>query len=234
MKKATILLVVSIAAIAISAVSCSRQSKQANNDEKVKNETVADAIKAELTRQGYDYEFFEYDGYFRTKFGEAGANLDVNPDHTISFFLYNRVDAVNDQDMLFTSKVVETLEALGYKNQGAGPENCDNYFTRDDTVVIAPEMIERALAESGVETNYCKLIGGGSLSITKKNGKPQQNGKSNIAVTGDDEDVSFFSDQLDKQFDTDIVALIESLGYKDTGRGEDGSTHFFKKQTEMR
>jgi len=217
-----------LTALTIGAASCSNKTTEQKNLQTAEA-TIADTIQLALKAKGYDYEFFEYDGYFRAKHGESGANLDVNPDTTISFFLYNRGDAVAESDKQFTDKVVTTLKQLGYKNQGAGPENCDNYFTMDEPKLIAPETIEKALADNGIDVKYCKLIGGGSLTITAKDGKPHSNGKSNIAVSGDS-DISFFSDQLDPTLDSDVVAIIESLGYEETGKGEDGSTHFFKKQ----
>ena len=184
-------------------------------------------VKNLLNVNGYTYELHELIGYFKISMGNSSANLAINPDSSLSLFLYNRGDSVTDEDKMLTNKVISTIKALGYKNKGAGEENSDCKFEKLNMAdVLTEKQIEQTLKITGFDVKYIGLIGGGYLSIIAKDGKQNRNGKSNIDINLDNT-LSFFSDSLDKDFDLHIISIIETLGYRNAGKGEDGSTYFF-------
>lgn len=186
-----------------------------------------DEVKNLLTDNGYTYELHELLGYFKISIGNSCANLAINPDCSLSLFLYNRGDSVTDEDKKLTNKIISTLEALGYKNEGAGEENSDCYFKKlNVTDELTEKQLEQTLNIEGFDVIYIGLIGGGYISITGKDGKRNLNGKSNMDINLDGT-LSFFSDSLDTAFDLNVISIIETLGYRNIGRGEDGATYFF-------
>lgn len=179
-----------------------------------------------LTDNGYIFETHELDWYFKVTTGNVSANLSVNPDDSISFFLYNRDDNVNDEGTAFSADVISIFESIGFKNAGASADGSDCFFEKITNDVIDAEKISSLLNEHGFGVKCFELKGGHYLSIVKKDGADIKNGKSNVSLNADGT-ASFFSDELDIPFANKLVELIESLGFKNSGKGIDGSMHFF-------
>lgn len=203
------------------------QTEASDSAETVTYLATLDQVKDTLAARGYGYELHPLVGYFQVLQGEAGSNLDLNPDMSVNFFLYNRGERQRQADLDLQKKAVETIVALGYKDEGPGTDGSDNHLVLAGRDSIGEPEIEQALRDAGFEVKYNGLVGGGYVTITTVGGQPNKNGKSNMNINADGT-FSFFSDGLDPEFDAAIVRMAESFGWKDTGRGEDGSTHFFR------
>jgi hypothetical protein len=223
-----------MAAMGMALMTASCGSKQTNENAEAADSTATveylatlDQVKDTLTAHGYGFELHPLVGYFQVLQGEAGSNLDLNPDMSINFFLYNRGERQQQADLDLQKKVVETTIALGYKDEGPGNDGSDNHLVLAGKDTMAEAEIEQALKDAGFEVHYNGLVGGGYVSILTVNGQPNKNGKSNVNIN-EDGTFSFFSDGLDPDLDAAIVKIAEGFGWKDTGRGADGSTHYFR------
>lgn len=185
-------------------------------------------VRDALTEHGYTFDFNGLIGYFKIAFGDSEANIDINPDGTLSFFLYRRNDDATDQDTAFRNDITAPLAPVGFRNTGAGADGCDCFFEpTDQAEPLDTENPNGPLNERGDTVEYHRLQGGGFMSLKATDGVAHTNGKSNVSYDSSGA-LSFFSDDLDAGFANGVITLIETLGFVDEGVGFDGSSHYFR------
>ena len=143
---------IALCGLTIAAVSASVFTSCGNTTKQQGLEAVQDSAQVSyegllstLDSLGYTYEAHPLVGYFKITKGNSGANVDINPDGSLSYFLYNH-DNATDEDRAFTQLAVAAFESAGFKDNGPGEDSSDNLLTPiDETKAFDEAALELSL-----------------------------------------------------------------------------------------